>query len=77
MQKRDSQQGEGGDCFHLLCSPEAPSQYFIQAWGLQHKKDIELLEQIWRRATKMTRGHLGYKGRLRKLDWFRLEKRRL
>jgi len=25
----------------------------IQLWSPQHKKDMELLEQVWRRATKM------------------------
>jgi len=38
-------------------------------WGSQLKKDMELLELIQRRATKMIRGleHLPYKGRLREL----------
>jgi len=27
----------------------------IQAWGAQHKKDAELLEQVQRRDTKMNR----------------------
>jgi len=31
-------------------------QYCIQAWGPQHRKDVELLELVWRRATKMMRG---------------------
>ena len=31
-------------------------QYCIQVWGLQYKKDRELLERVQRRATKMLRG---------------------
>jgi len=31
-------------------------QYCIQAWGPQYRKDMELLERVQRRATKMIRG---------------------
>ena len=31
-------------------------EFCVQAWGPQHKKDMELLEQIQRRTTKMIRG---------------------
>jgi len=54
-------------------------KYCVQLWSTQHKKDMELLEQVQRRATKMIRRmeHLSYKDRLRQLGLFSLEKRKI
>ena len=62
---------EGREAIVPLCSAllRHHLQCCIQAWGPQHKRDVELLEQGHRRATRMLRGleHLSWVDRIRKL----------
>ena len=53
--------------------------YCVEFWSPQHKKEMELLGQGQGRATKMIRGleYLCYEDRLRELELFSLETRRL
>ena len=60
-------------CFALI---RPHLEYGIQAWGPQHRKDVELLDWDQRRSMMMLRGlqHLTYEDRLREMGLFSLEK---
>jgi len=77
--QQHGQRVERGDSVPLLHSVETPPGVLRPTLEPSHWKDMELLEQVQRRATKMIPGleHLSYEERLRELGLFSSEKRRL
>ena len=54
-------------------------EHCVQMWSPQFRRDMDLLDCIQRRVTEMLpwMEHLSYKDRLRELDLFSMERRRL
>ena len=54
-------------------------EYCVQFWGPHYRKDVDALERVQWRATKMIQGlkHMTYEERRRDLGLFNLQKRRV